>query len=84
LRRRIPTQLLEMAWEAVLLLLLLRFQAALKPGIVFCVAMAGYSAPRFFFHRLREPTPASDGRFGRALLSAAILLVAGYLAWLLE
>jgi phosphatidylglycerol:prolipoprotein diacylglycerol transferase len=82
-RRRIPTQLLEGAWSLALLALLVPLGASLRPGMLFCLAVAGYAAPRFIFQSLREDAPKGRTGVFRAALSAAILLVAGYLVWLL-
>lgn len=82
-RRRIPVQLLEIAWAAALFLLLIQLgRSDPKPGLIFTIAMAGYSVPRLLFHSLREQTNPSRNLKQRAVLSTAIVLVAGCLVWL--
>lgn len=82
-RRRIPVQLLEIAWSAALLGLLLGLvHGSPRPGLTFCLAVLGYSGPRVFFHALREEAATSRDLMGRAVLSAGVVLVAGCFVWL--
>jgi len=82
-RRRIPVQLLEIAWAAALFLLLMQLgRSDPKPGMIFAIAMAGYSVQRLIFHSLREQTNPSRNLKERGVLSIAIVLLAGYLVWL--
>jgi prolipoprotein diacylglyceryl transferase len=73
-RRRIPTQLMEMAFALVL------FAAALAltlvapfPGAVFCLALACYAAGRWVLESLRDDE--SGGRDRSAMQATSILLV---------
>jgi phosphatidylglycerol:prolipoprotein diacylglycerol transferase len=54
-QRRIPTQLLEMGWAAILLAAVLVARGrALFPGAIFCSAVIAYGAGRYFLETLRD------------------------------
>jgi phosphatidylglycerol---prolipoprotein diacylglyceryl transferase len=75
-RRRVPTQLLELGWALLLLAVLVLVRSRLPAGGVFLLAVAGYSGGRFALERTRERSePATQ------LASAGLALGAG--AWLL-
>jgi phosphatidylglycerol:prolipoprotein diacylglycerol transferase len=81
--RRFPTQFLELAWSASLFLLLVQIPlTALAPGLLFCLALACYLAPRYLFHKLRPHAKGSAGALARSILGLSIALVTGYLFWL--
>jgi phosphatidylglycerol:prolipoprotein diacylglycerol transferase len=73
-RRRIPTQLLEMAWAAILLVTaaMLRGRAPF-PGSIFCLAIIGYGAGRIALETLREGH--GDGREKAVIDATSVLLV---------
>ena len=72
-RRRIPTQLLEMAWAAALLI---GGAATLAngpfAGSIFCMAVVGYAVGRTLFETLREDY--TGGRQSVVIRSTSILL----------
>ncbi len=84
-RRRFPSQPLEMAWAAIVLLLLLVWRNLSPPpaGVLACAAVALQPAGRLFLQRLRAESAAENAAVWRtcALLSAAGL-AAGLLIWL--
>jgi phosphatidylglycerol:prolipoprotein diacylglycerol transferase len=80
-QRRIPTQLMEMAFALVL------FGAALAlrnfapfPGAIFCFVVAGYGAGRWYLEGLREDD--AGGRDRTTMRATSILLVVAALAGL--
>lgn len=83
-RRRFPSQPLEMAWAAVVLLLMLALRnAAPPPGIVACAALALHPVGRLFLQHLRDESAAENAAVRKTciVLSASALL-AGLLLWL--
>jgi prolipoprotein diacylglyceryltransferase len=80
--RRIPTQLLEAGWAAVLLVFAIPFRERLPfPGALFWIVAAGYGAGRLVLESTREAGPA-DRRFTvhHAISAALILLSLAVLA----
>jgi phosphatidylglycerol---prolipoprotein diacylglyceryl transferase len=73
-RRRIPTQLLEMAFALVLFgaALALRNSAPF-PGAIFCIVLAGYGIGRWYLESLREDE--TGGRDETAMRATSIVLV---------
>lgn len=83
-RRRFPSQLMEMAWAAAVLLLMLAWRSASPPsGLVACAALALHPAGRIFLQKLRDEGPDEDAAVGKtcAVLIAAALLT-GLIIWL--
>jgi prolipoprotein diacylglyceryl transferase len=80
-RRRIPTQLLEMAFALVLFgaALALRNSAPF-PGAIFCIVLAGYGIGRWYLESLREDE--TGGRDETAMRATSIVLVIAALAGL--
>jgi phosphatidylglycerol:prolipoprotein diacylglycerol transferase len=80
-RRRIPTQLLEMAFALVLFgaALALRNRAPF-PGAIFCIVLAGYGIGRWYLESLREDE--TGGRDETAMRATSIVLVIAALAGL--
>ena len=71
-RRRIPTQLLEAAWAALLLVAAIALWRRLPfDGALFLSAIAGYGIGRLVLESTRE---RQDRRIGGATLQRAILL----------
>ena len=67
-RRRIPTQLLEMGWAAVLLSgIALAWHRVPFPGAIFCAAVLLYGIGRYFLETLREDAAPADRPVLRAL-----------------
>ncbi|HEV7881305.1 prolipoprotein diacylglyceryl transferase [Bradyrhizobium sp.] len=80
-QRRIPTQLMEMAFAMML------FGAALAlrnvapfPGAIFCLVLAGYGLGRWYLESLREDE--TGGRDRTAMQATSVLLVIAALAGL--
>jgi phosphatidylglycerol:prolipoprotein diacylglycerol transferase len=73
-RRRIPTQLMEMAFALVLFgaALALRNSAPF-PGAIFCVVLACYGIGRWYLESLREDE--TGGRDNTAMRATSIVLV---------
>jgi phosphatidylglycerol:prolipoprotein diacylglycerol transferase len=83
-RRRFPSQLVEMAWAAAVLALMLAWRGLSPPaGIVACGALALHAAGRIFLQKLRDEGPTEDAAVGKtcAVLIAAALLT-GLVIWL--
>jgi phosphatidylglycerol---prolipoprotein diacylglyceryl transferase len=80
-RRRIPTQLMEMAFAIMLFgaALALRDSAPF-PGAIFCVVLAGYGIGRWYLESLREDE--TGGRDKTAMRATSIVLVIAALAGL--
>jgi phosphatidylglycerol:prolipoprotein diacylglycerol transferase len=78
-QRRIPTQLLEITWAAMLLgtLIMLRGHEPF-PGAMFCLAVLAYGAFRFVLQPFREDM---SGRDTPILQATSLLLVLAALAW---
>lgn len=80
-RRRIPTQLLEMAWSAVVLSALLAWRGrAPFVGAIFCGGVAGYAGGRFFLQRLRDDRDTR--RESKILQLVSVFLLVCALIWL--
>ena len=81
-QRRIPTQLLEMAFATVLfgVALVLRRQA-LFPGAIFCFVVAAYGLGRWFLESLREDE--TGGRDKTLMQATSILLAIAAMAGLI-
>jgi phosphatidylglycerol---prolipoprotein diacylglyceryl transferase len=75
-RRRMPTQLLEAAWAAVLLAaaFLLRGHAPFD-GAIFCSALLAYGIGRYFLQKLRDDALVRDT--GIIQLTSVLLALAG-------
>ncbi len=83
-RRRFPSQPAEMAWAAVVLLLMLAWRSASPPsGAVACAALALQPAGRLFLQKLRDEGHAEDAAVQKicTVLIAAALMV-GFFIWL--
>ena len=80
-QRRIPTQLMEMAFALILFgaALALRSTAPF-PGAIFCLVLAGYALGRWYLESLREDE--TGGRDKTAMQVTSILLVIAALAGL--
>ena len=80
-RRRIPTQLMEMAFAIMLFgaALALRNSAPF-PGAIFCIVLAGYGIGRWYLESLREDE--TGGRDETAMRATSIVLVIAALAGL--
>jgi phosphatidylglycerol---prolipoprotein diacylglyceryl transferase len=71
-QRRIPTQILELTWAAVILgAVLLMWNHELPAGAIFCLAVIAYGAGRF----LMEPLRDSDGRRDTGILQILSLVL---------
>lgn len=84
-RRRVPSQVLEMCWAAVLLAALLAGRGrAPFSGAIFCAGAGGYGAGRFFLQQWRDDV---NGRteFGVLQIISVVLMLAALggavLAW---
>lgn len=75
-RRRMPTQLLEVAWAAVLLAAAFALRRH-EPfaGAIFCSALLAYGIARYFLQKLRDDAIASDT--GVIQLTSVMLALAG-------
>jgi phosphatidylglycerol---prolipoprotein diacylglyceryl transferase len=75
-RRRVPTQLLEAAWAAVLLAaaFVLRGRQPFD-GAIFCSALLAYGIGRYFLQQLRDDKTESDS--GIIQLTSVMLALAG-------
>jgi prolipoprotein diacylglyceryltransferase len=75
-RRRVPTQLLEATWAAVLLTaaFVLRGRQPFA-GAIFCSALLAYAIGRYFLQQLRDDKVVSDS--GIIQLTSVILALAG-------
>jgi phosphatidylglycerol:prolipoprotein diacylglycerol transferase len=79
-QRRIPTQLMEMAFAMILFVIALSLRAyAPFPGAIFCFVVAGYGVGRAYLESLREDETGSDKIIMQA---TSILLVIAALAGL--
>jgi phosphatidylglycerol:prolipoprotein diacylglycerol transferase len=76
-RRRVPTQVLEMGWAALLLaaLLVVRGQVPFS-GAVFCAGVGGYGAGRYFLQRLRDDAGGKVESGILQVLSVVLVLTA--------
>jgi phosphatidylglycerol:prolipoprotein diacylglycerol transferase len=83
-RRRFPSQLVEMAWAAVVLLLMLALRGLSPPaGLVACAALALHSAGRVLLQKLRDEGAAEDAAVAKTSLAlVTTALAAGLLIWL--
>jgi phosphatidylglycerol:prolipoprotein diacylglycerol transferase len=73
-QRRIPTQLMEMAFALLLFGIALTLRnSAPFPGAIFCAVLAGYGLGRWVLESLREDE--ADGRDKTAMQATSILLV---------
>lgn len=83
-RRRFPSQLMEMAWAAVLLLLLLAWRNFSPPaGAVACAGLALHPVGRLFLQKLRDESAAENAAvFKTCVVLSASALLAGLLIWL--
>lgn len=83
-RRRFPSQPVEMAWAAVVLLLMLAWRSVSPPsGAVACVAIALQPVGRLFLQKLRDEGAAEDAAVRKTcLVLTAAALMAGLLVWL--
>jgi phosphatidylglycerol:prolipoprotein diacylglycerol transferase len=85
-RRRFPTQLLEIAWSAVVLAALLAWRGRGPfPGALFCGGVAGYAAGRFFLQKLRDHHNGAQETGILQNISVILAIVAvlgGLLVWL--
>lgn len=83
-RRRVPSQLMEMAWAALVLSLMLAWRSVSPPpGLVACAALALHPAGRFFLQTLRDEGPAEDASVRKTcVVLIAGALLAGLLTWL--
>jgi phosphatidylglycerol:prolipoprotein diacylglycerol transferase len=83
-RRRFPSQPLEMAWAAVLLLLLLAWRNFSPPaGVVACAAIALHPVGRLFLQKLRDESDAENAAVRKTcIVLSAAGLAAGLLIWL--
>jgi phosphatidylglycerol:prolipoprotein diacylglycerol transferase len=80
-QRRIPTQLMEMAFALVLFGVALALRnAAPFPGAIFCLVLAGYGLGRWYLESLRDDE--TGGRDKTAMQATSILLVIAALAGL--
>jgi prolipoprotein diacylglyceryl transferase len=69
--RRIPTQMLELSWAAIILgAALLVWDHGLPSGLIFCLTVIAYAIGRF----LMEPLRDCNGRRDTAMLQTASLL----------
>jgi phosphatidylglycerol:prolipoprotein diacylglycerol transferase len=81
--RRFPSQLMEMAWAAVLLLLMLAWSAAWRgvsppSGLIACAALALHTAGRLVLQKLRDEGPEEDAAVRKkciVLIALALLAV---------
>jgi len=75
-RRRVPTQLLEAAWAAVLLTaaFVLRGRQPFD-GAIFCSALLAYGIGRYFLQKLRDDKTVSET--GIIQLTSVMLALAG-------
>lgn len=84
-RRRFPSQLAEMAWAAVVLLLMLAWRAAWRgasppSGLIACVALALHTAGRLFLQKLRDEGAEEDAAVRKkCIVLIALALLAGLL-----
>jgi phosphatidylglycerol---prolipoprotein diacylglyceryl transferase len=79
-RRRIPTQILEMAWAAAIFGAAILMQDRKPPaGAIFCLAVVAYSSGRFLLELLRDRDISRDTVM---LRTVSLLLVATALAGL--
>lgn len=77
-RRRIPTQILEMVWAAVILVAAVLMLHRKPPaGAIFCLAVIAYGGGRFLLEPLRD---RDTGRDTKILQTTSVLLVASALA----
>lgn len=76
-RRRIPTQLMEMAFALLLFGVALALRnAALFPGATFCFVVAGYGAGRWVLESLREDETAGLDKMTMQATSALLVVAA--------
>lgn len=81
-RRRVPTQLLEAGWGALVLAGALILQSHLgSDGMLFAAVVAAYGAGRLVLEPLRESAGSAAGRRANEVASV-VLIVAGVLALL--
>lgn len=83
-RRRFPSQPIEMAWAAVVLLLMLALRGlSPPPGAVACTAVALHPAGRFLLQKLRDEDDAEDAAVRKTcMVLTATGLLAGLVLWL--
>jgi prolipoprotein diacylglyceryl transferase len=76
-RRRIPTQLMEMAFALVLFGAALALRdAAPFPGAIFCLVLAGYAAGRWVLESLRDDETGGWDKMTMQATSALLVLAA--------
>lgn len=82
-RRRFPSQILEMAWAAIVFILLLALRHAAPPaGMIACAGVALHPTGRLFLQRLRDEGEEDAAVRKTCLVLIAAGLLAGLLAWL--
>ena len=83
-RRRFPSQLVEMAWAAVVLLLMLVWRSFSPPsGVVACAAFVLHPAGRIFLQKLRDEGDAENAAVQKTCVAlSAAALMAGLFVWL--
>jgi phosphatidylglycerol:prolipoprotein diacylglycerol transferase len=83
-RRRFPSQLLEMAWAAGLLLLMLGWRSFSPPsGAIACAVLALQPVGRLFLQKLRDEGAAEDAAVRKTCLAMIMIAVAAaLLVWL--
>jgi prolipoprotein diacylglyceryltransferase len=74
--RRVPTQFLEAAWAAMLLVFAIAVRHSLPfPGALFLLVAAGYASGRLVFESTREPEPrARRITIGHAISAITVVL----------
>lgn len=83
-RRRFPSQLVEMAWAAAVLALMLAWRGFSPPsGVLACGALALHAAGRIFLQKLRDEGAAEDAAVKKtSLVLALAALLVGIVLWL--
>jgi phosphatidylglycerol:prolipoprotein diacylglycerol transferase len=83
-RRRFPSQLMEMAWAVIVLLLMLMWRSVSPPsGMVACAALALHAAGRLFLQKLRDEGSDEEASVRKTcLLLIAAAVLAGIVMWL--
>lgn len=85
-RRRVPSQLLEMAWAAFILLVMLLWRDhAPFAGAIFCGGLGTFAAGRFFLQKFRDDHPGETETGilqGASVILVSLALIGGLWGWL--
>ncbi|MGN6573967.1 MAG: prolipoprotein diacylglyceryl transferase [Pseudolabrys sp.] len=81
-RLRFPSQLLEMAWAAIVFVVLVALRGAMLPaGLIACAGIALHPVGRLFLQKLRDEKAENAAVLKTCVSLIAAALLAGLLAW---